>query len=472
MIELTIPIDVQGKVHIYEQIYQYIKKEIREGSLSKGDRLPSTRALAAHLEVARSTVELAYEQLSSEGYIEAQPYRGYFVCRLEGMLQMEEGGAAMAEEEEPDKNAAYDFSPNAVDVSAFPMSTWKKINKNVLLDNQNDIFSLGNPQGDISLRQTICRYLHSFRGVNCSPKQIIIGAGNDYLLMLLEQILGRERVMAIENPTYPRAYRIFCSGGYSIRGIPMDENGMDIGKLRESGADTAYIMPSHQFPTGVIMPIGRRMELLKWAYERKERFVIEDDYDSEFRYRGKPIPSLQASDRQGKVIYIGTFSKSIAPAIRVSYMVLPVPLLMEYERNCYFLSSTVPRIHQAVLAEFIGGGHYERYLNKMRKIYRTKHNLLLRLLEPFTEKFTIYGEGAGLHVLLTCKEASVTEEQLIGRAAKEGCLVYGMGQYFVETEDRERGFYGENATVLVGYASLTERELLEGTEALKRAWLQ
>ena len=454
MNELTIPIDSNSKVHIYEQIYQYIKNEIREGSLSTGERLPSTRALAAHLEVSRSTVELSYDQLLSEGYIESVPYKGYFVCKLEGMLKIENAEHIEQNSHITKDSYLYDFSPNAIDISTFPMATWNKVNKNVMLDYQNELLALGEPKGDLILRQTICKYLHSFRGVNCSPEQIIVGAGNDYLLMLLEKILGRDRVMAIENPTYLRAYRIFSSGGYRMEAIPLDENGMQIKRLYESGADTAYIMPSHQFPTGVVMPIGRRMELLRWAYEKPERYVIEDDYDSEFRYKGKPIPSLQASDRQGKVIYIGTFSKSIAPAIRISYMVLPKSLLKSYEKNCFFLSSTVSRINQHILAEFIEAGHYERYLNKMRKIYRGKHNLLLRLLEPFEEKFEITGEGAGLHVILYSKDEKLTEDELLKKAKKEGCHVYGMSQYYVE----QKQTIITGASVLIGYASLTEKQ--------------
>lgn len=467
MIELTIPIELQSKVHIYEQIYRYIQKEIREGSLPKGERLPSTRALAAHLEVARSTVKLAYEQLLSEGYIESVPYKGYYVCQLEGMLQMTGQKAIPFEEKVKEPEAKYDFSPNAVDVTGFPMSTWKKINKDVLLDHQNEIFELGNPQGDLPLRQKICQYLHSFRGVNCSVEQIIVGAGNDYLLMLLGQILGRERVMAIENPTYLRAYRIFSAGGYQMKAIPLDENGMDVEALSKSGADTAYIMPSHQFPTGVVMPIGRRMELLKWAYDEEGRYLIEDDYDSEFRYKGKPIPSLQSSDHKGKVIYIGTFSKSIAPAIRVSYMVLPYPLLERYHKNCSFLSSTVSRVNQAVLTEFIGGGHYERYLNKMRKIYRGKHNQVLKLFDPFRTRFEIRGEGAGLHVLLVAKDMSVEEETLLAQAKEADCKVYGMSRYLIQPKDEK-----EAATLLIGYAGLTEKQIEEGIEALKNAWMK
>ncbi len=201
--------------------------------------------------------------------------------------------------------------------------------------------------------------------MNCHPEQIIIGAGTDYLFMLLEKILGRHVPIAMEEPTYKRAYQVFQSFAYKIDAIPMDAYGMDVEKLRMTDARVAYVMPSHQYPTGVVMPIGRRMELLKWAMEKEDRYLIEDDYDSEFRYKGKPIPSLQASDRDGRVIYMGTFSKSIAPAIRVGFMVLPLDLLKIYKENCGFYASTVSRIDQRILNEFIKDGYFERYLNKI-----------------------------------------------------------------------------------------------------------
>ena len=245
-----------------------------------------------------------------------------------------------------------------------------------------------------------------------------MGAGNDYLLLLLQYILGKNIRAAFENPSYRRAYRIFSSFAAETVTVPVDESGISVKELARSGADVAYVMPSHQYPTGVVMPIGRRMELLKWAAEEKDRYLIEDDYDSEFRYRGKPVPSLQASDTAGKVIYIGTFSKSIAPAIRVSYMVLPPALLKRYEKECAFFSSTVSRIDQTILNEFIRSGAFERHLNKMRKVYKEKHDILLEELRPFLKKYRLSGEYAGLHVLLSSKGAA-DEEALIRKAEEK-----------------------------------------------------
>ena len=263
-----------------------------------------------------------------------------------------------------------------------------------------ELFTHGDSQGEQGLREAIRDYVYSARGVNCRPEQILIGAGSEYLLMLLNQIIGEKSVIAMENPTYMQAYRVFCGLGHQVIPISMDEQGIDISELKQSNASLAYVMPTHQFPTGKIMPLGRRLELIAWAAAEEGRYIIEDDYDSEFRYRGRPIPSLQGYDRNGRVIYLGTFSRSIAPGIRVSFLVLPKKLLERYRQFCGFYATTVSRIDQEILARFIQEGYYERHLNRMKGVYRAKHDLLLELLKPFQTRFLIRGENAGIHVLL------------------------------------------------------------------------
>lgn len=320
MNDLAIQLTDDGSKHLYEQIYEYIRDEIKEGKLLAGEKLPSTRSLAEYLQVARSTVELAYGQLLSEGYIESSAYRGYYICRVEELYQImtdmsekkqrlpypaghpfageETAGTGTAAGERAGKPFAYDFSPNAVDMSVFPFGTWRKITKDILSGDRKELFALGEPRGDAEFRKTICRYLHSSRGVNASPEQIIVGAGNDYLLLLLQYILGKNIRAAFENPSYRRAYRIFSSFAAETVTVPVDESGISVKELARSGADVAYVMPSHQYPTGVVMPIGRRMELLKWAAEEKDRYLIEDDYDSEFRYRGNRCPPCRPPTRR------------------------------------------------------------------------------------------------------------------------------------------------------------------------------
>ena len=472
MKELPIHIQLHSKSDktLYEQIYEYIRNEIRAGSLLQNEKLPSARYLADYLQVSRTTVDMAYGQLVAEGYLEAKPKRGYYVsAAADHPYEMEmpsPGGGAQYMPEEEQAAFAYDFSPNAIDMRFFPYATWKKITKNILVDAKSSMFALGEPQGDIELRTTICRYLHGSRGVNCEPEQIIIGAGNDFLLLLLEKILGRHIHVAMENPTYVRAYKIFRSFAYPVTLVSMDENGICVDALRKADAQVAYVMPSHQYPTGVAIPIGRRMELLKWAAEEEGRYLIEDDYDSEFRYKGKPLPSLQASDTHGRVVYIGTFSKAIAPAIRISYMVLPYPLLEKYREECGFFSSSVSRIDQTILNEFIRDGYFERYLNKMRKQYRMKHDFLLNELKPFEKDFQISGGSAGLHILLTDTKGRC-EEELASLAENAGVKVYCMGEFRLDKNEKEP----EPATMILGYGGLSMEEIREGIERLKKVWL-
>ena len=452
MNELTISLDPHRKTPLYEQIYGFIREEIRGGRIRAGERLPSARALSGYLSVSRSTVDLAYEQLVSEGYLESVPCKGYFVCEIEGLYRLDEKKEETKEDDAAEQMPfRYDFAVTGTAPGGFPQNSWKKISKEVLLDADDSLFQLGDAKGEHGLREAIRDYLHHARGVNCRTEQIIVGAGNDYLLLLLEKILGRHVGIAMENPTYKRAYRIFRSFAYHIVTVDMDDKGMRADRLEQEPVRVAYVMPSHQYPTGAVMTIGRRAELLRWAEKKPDRYLIEDDYDSEFRYRGKPIPSLQSSDDRGKVIYIGTFSKAIAPAIRVSYMVLPETLLEVYRRDCSFYSCTVSRIDQRILNEFIRDGYFERHLNKMRMRYRAKHDQLLEGLEPFQKKFRISGEDAGLHLLLTAK-GNVTEK------------VYGMSENMVASA-------ADKATVLLGFGSMDEADMKEGLRRLQNAWL-
>lgn len=467
MYSMTMELRTGDAECLYEQIYKYIKNEIQKGKLLAGEKLPSTRSLATCLQVARSTVEYAYGQLLDEGYIESRPCKGYFVCEMDAMLKFAgqgEKNPSSEAEEKADSLTKYefDFSPYDIDLTSFPFSVWKKITKNILTDANSEMFSRGEAQGDIELRTTISRYLHSSRGVNASPEQIVVGAGNDYLLMLLEKLLDKNLHIAMENPTYLRPFRIFQSFSYEILTVNMDESGMKVNELEDRDVDAVYVMPSHQFPSGVVMPIGRRLELLNWAGREEGRYIIEDDYDSEFRYHGKPIPALLASDQKDRVIYIGSFSKSIAPAIRISFMVLPKSLLEKFRRECFFYSCTVSRIDQRILNEFIRDGYFERHLNKMRTLYRTKHELLLEQLKDFKGDFVLTGENAGLHLVMT-SQRGISEKELVELAASVGIRVYGLSENM-------SGSVTETNTVLLGFGGLTLQEITEGIRRLKEVW--
>lgn len=451
---------------MYEQIYDYVKEEIRNGSLREAMRLPSTRVLAENLKVSRSTTQMAYDQLVAEGYIEAVPHKGYFVLRMEELLEVEpeQTGGFIREHKADYEETVIDFSPRGIDLSHFPYNAWRKVTRNTLVEDNKEMFLTGSPQGEPALREAVRDYLHSARGVNCQAEQIIIGAGNEYLLMLLYQILGPDRTIAMENPTYKQAYRVFESLGYGIVPVEMDGWGMDVRMLNDSCADVAYVMPSHQYPMGIVMPVVRRQELLQWAGRGKNRFLIEDDYDSEFRYKGKPIPALQGLDKAGKVIYMGTFSKSIAPAIRVGYLVLPRSLLRIYQEKLRFYASTVSRIDQNIIYQFLTEGYYERHLNRMRAIYKGKHDVLLSCLKKLEGDFEIGGENAGLHVLLTSRRGR-TETWLAEQAAERGVKVYGLSSSFIHKHHNNRP-----STILLGYANLSEDQIKKGAGLLCEAW--
>lgn len=479
-----IMIDLQGgaKAPLYEKIYEYIKNEIVDGKISRGEKLPSTRLLAKNLSVSRSTVELAYDQLLAEGYIEAEPYRGYFVCDIEALYQLEQRnhiqeklqagqswqpgwktgikhGAGSSKQKE------IDFSPYTIDTQNFPYNVWRKLHKNVLLDDREEILLSGDGQGDYELRVAIADYLHQARGVNCVAEQIIIGAGNEYLELLLTQVLGEKKTVLMDEPTYLQAYRTFSNMGYLVKNIPAEQGSMPIEAVRRENADVLYVMPSHQFPLGTVMPLKQRLELLKWASEKEGRYLIEDDHDSEYRYKGKPIPSLQSIDHEEKVIYLGTFSKSIAPSLRISYMVLPQHLLKNYQNFCGFYSTTVSKIQQEVLREFISGGYFERHLNKMRGIYKNKHDFLVSELKkrPWVEN--IAGDNAGLHVLVQV-DTQMSEEELCERAAEQGIHLMGISEHYIHKPPVSK------PVILLGYGKPDEKKILEGLNRLEQIILK
>lgn len=468
---LTIPLNPQSKTPLYEQIYKYIKEEIRNGTITYQSKLPSTRSLANFLQVSRNTIDMAYSQLLSEGYIESKLKSGYYVCQITDMITLQTNiptsNPIMSKQ---GSTYHYDFSPFAIDIHNFPYNTWRKLSKECLNNANNDLFLLGSKQGDSTFRFAIQKYLHESRGVQCSADQIIIGAGADYLLQLLTQLLqatGQSSEctsngckIAMENPTYMQAYRIFSGLGVNTCCIPLDSSGMCIDKLEISKANVAYVTPSHQYPLGLIMPIKRRLSLLKWANSSADRYIIEDDHDSEFRYKGKPIPALQGLDKNGKVIYIGTFSRAIAPAIRVGYLVLPLSLLSLYKERYNYYTSTVSRIDQSILTSFIQDGYFERHLNKMRKCYKTKHDILLNALKIFNDKITIFGENAGLHLVVRFHYA-IEEEELISLAAKSSIKLYGLKEHFITFSPHHY-----EPTILLGYANLSEQQITEGITQL------
>lgn len=452
-----------GKIPLYEQIYLAIRGDIEDGKISFGEKLPSTRLLAANLNVSRFTVDAAYEQLVSEGYLQAKAGSGFFVCDLSNLLtgsvRAEKGEAPERRPEEQAPCVRIDFSPFAVDAAHFPYNSWKKRNREVM-DEPKDLLRAREAAGDIELREAIATYLYRARGVHCTPEQILVGAGNEYLLLLLVQMLGGGCSVVMEDPTYTQAYEVFCHAGCDVRVGTMDEEELFCGAGDAYPTEVVYVMPSHQFPTGAVMPLGRRQELLDWAAEAEGRYIIEDDHDSEFRYVGKPIPSLQSRDQKDCVIYFGTFSKSISPALRMSYMVLPRHLSERFHREFGFYSSTVPTAQQLTVRRFMETGDFERHLNRMRRVYKAKHDFLLRELKKRPWVCRIRGENAGLHLVVEVNSMR-KESELLAEALERGVRIYGMGSYRIGSAGEQ-----ETVTLLLGFGGLSEEELTEGLMVL------
>ncbi|MBQ8176365.1 MAG: PLP-dependent aminotransferase family protein [Oscillospiraceae bacterium] len=462
----TLTFNSDDKTPLYQQLCSYIKSEIESGGIKSGERLPSKRVLSAHLKISIITVETAYAQLMAEGYITSKPGSGYYAECLAGdnavVDVIAEDNAAQTDPAE----IKYDFRTNRIDTSDFPFSVWAKLSREVLSERSSDLLNACPSQGMMPLRMEIAEYLKSFRGMNVNPEQIFVGAGSEYLMGLIIQLLGRDNAYGVENPGYNKIYRIFSANTSRVFPVPMDEKGASAEAISGFGINVLHITPSHHFPLGMIMPVSRRQELLRWAYSCEDRYIIEDDYDSEFRYSGRPVPTLQSMDKNGRVIYINTFTKSLAPSMRISYMILPQRLCERYNSRLSFYSCTVPVFEQLTLAKFMENGHFERHINRMKKIYRQRRDILCKkITEGSLGEFTeISGTDAGMHLLLTVNNG-MKQSELISSAANEGAMVHGLSEYYAfPVSDMPKN------TVVAGFSGLNEQQLILGAEAFERAW--
>lgn len=466
MIEIMPIWDYSKTTPIYVQLYEYIKQEIQIGTIKPEAKLPSKRKLAIYLGISQNTIQSAYDQLCAEGYVEIKPRIGVFVTKFEDNLLcnlplIDKPGKNI--ESTDDFEYLIDFKSRNVDLDYFPYSIWRKLTTQCLYSDQSNLLLIGEPQGDECLRKEITNYLFQSRSVRCVHEQIIIGAGMQYLLIVLCMLLGKEYIYAMENPGYNRARNVFKDQGIDLHPISIDEDGICIEDLRKSSATVVYVTPSHQFPYGMVMPVSRRLELLKWC-EEKDGYIIEDDYDSEFRYKGKPIPSLQGLDSNGKVIYMGTFSKSLIPSIRMSYLVVPQNLVKKYQAYFKEYKQTVSRLHQNTLYRFIKEGYFSSHINKMRTLYRKKHTILLSAIDKYMkEKVEVIGAQSGLHILLKVKNG-MTEAELIQSARKMKVKIYPISIHY-------DGYVpGEIPTIILGFGGLKEKQIDKGIQLLKKAW--
>lgn len=460
----SLPFD-PGDTPLYLQITRMLVGQIRAGVLPAHTKLPSKRQLAAQLGVSVTTVDAAYGQLVSEGYLESQPRRGFFVCPIDMLLSAEPPAPVPKTRPLPSDDVRVDFSPSAIDAHHFPYNQWRRHMKACFNEYDGTLLQNAPPEGLYALRESIARYLTQARGVHSTQDSVIIGAGTEHLLQALSYILDSDCTIVLENPVYHKAYQMFSRMGHPVLPLYVDDQGLPTAPLAALSRAAVYTTPSHQFPLGVSMPISRRIQLLNWAKSAPARYIIEDDYDSEFRYDAKPLPSVQSIDSNGRVIYLGTFSKSIAPSLRIGYMVLPDALLALYHEHYARYSCAVSRFEQQVLDSFMRGGAFETHLNRMRKLYKQKRSVLTGALrEQFGDRLRYQGEQAGHHVLVHL-QSGADQQTLCDLALSAGVKVYPLTPYFIgPVPERYRGH------VLVGYGGLTEPQIREGVGLLSRAW--
>ncbi len=427
---------------LYESLYRLLREDIRTGKLSPGEKLPSKRALAAHLEVSVITVEAAYEELLSEGYIRSKEKVGYFVEEYRRP-------PAVTAPTIP----APDPAPRGT-VEGFPFSVWSRLQREVVLDYGEKLLLPLPNRGVPELRNAIARHLASFRGMTVDPENILIGAGTDFLYNLLIQLLGRDHIYAVEDPGYGKIRSIYAAGGVTCLPIPMDDSGVRPDALGD--ARVLHISPSHHYPTGLVTPPARRRELLDWA-DRNRGWIIEDDYDSEFRFHAHPMSAMQTMDSQ-RVIYMNSFSKSLAPSIRISYMVLPTALMAKFQRELGFYSCTVPSFEQYTLARFLSLGHFEKHINRMRKFYRSSRKKVVARIKssPMADRLTIRELDAGLHFLL---QVDTNLPDSAFRAA--GIPFPTLGSFYADKRENLH-------TLVVSYAGLKDETLDEALEKLEQ----
>ncbi len=480
--ELALSLDFQSSTPLHRQVYDELRRAILTGRLSPGERVPSTRSLSQSLSISRTTVTQGYEQLLSEGYLETRTGSGTFVCVQlpDALLQTGEVLARKLAQPaafklsryaqqmkmpfslKPQPTVEISFRYGRPAIEQFPIALWRKlISRHCLGDRQWLNYAL-DIQGNEELRTAIAHYLGRARAVKCDASQIVITNGTQQALDLILRVLMEPgETMAIEDPGYLSARRVFLSHGVNLLPIPVDESGLSIEMLRKLSIDTpirlVYVTPSHQFPTGATLSLSRRLALLNWAKENGA-LIIEDDYDSEYRYGDRPIPALQGLDSSDSVLYIGTFSKVLFPSLRIGYLVLPYPLVPFIAQAKWLSDRQLPMLEQKVLTDFIQEGHLESHIRKMRSHYNSCRQVLVHSLQHhFGDRVTILGEDAGIHIMVRFSIA-ISDDELIAQALCAGVELMSARDYYL----------GENRVgeFIFGYGELDEVTISEGIRRL------
>lgn len=460
---LTYSFEERKNESLYEFLYKKIKQDIISLRLSPDEKLPSKRALAKNLNISTITVENAYSQLMAEGYIYSVPKSGFYVSHIQSDINRQPTKPESSKVNPPEKKKELfaDFTNNSVPGESFPFITWTRLMRETM--SQSPEMLMANPpsEGVWELRSAIADYLFQFRGISVDAGRIIIGAGTEYLYGLIIQLLGRNKKYAVEEPGYRKINKIYNANDVSVTHITLDEKGIDMKGLEKSGAEVVHISPAHHFPTGIVTPVSRRYELLSWAEKSADRYIIEDDYDSEFRLLGKPVPTLHSIDSLDKVIYINTFSKSLTSTIRISYMVLPESLMHKYKETLGFYSCTVPNFEQYTLAKFIRNGYFEKHINRMRTYYRSRRDSVMGAIKkhPDFSKAKITEENSGLHFLLQIK-TDLSDESLKEKAAEKGVKISFLSEYYNDKS------IAQPHTLVINYSGLSEDKTEKAVELL------
>jgi GntR family transcriptional regulator/MocR family aminotransferase len=481
--DLAIALNNNSPKPLHQQVYEQLRQAILNGRLTPGERIPSTRFLAKSLSISRFTVTTSYELLLSEGYLETVTGSGTFVCQqipddlinsnpiqnIEKInplpIKLSQYGNTLVNTTnvpriaEPELKINFRYGTPAL--KEFPIKIWRRLLSRYCNANLKWLDYSTEPLGYQPLRKAIAHYLTRFRAVNCQSEQILITNGTQQALdLILRLLISPGETIAIENPGYLSARIIFETQGSKILPISVDNSGLIVEELAnytQENIRLVYVTPSHQFPTGAILSLPRRLELLNWA-QQTGGLIIEDDYDSEFRYGEKPIPALQGLDKSDSVLYIGTFSKVLFPSLRIGYLVLPKSLVTIFTRAKWLNDRHLPILEQQVLAEFIHEGHLERHIRKMRSIYDKRRQVLVEALKTyFKKRAVILGEKAGIHVMVRFK-SDLSDEEIIEKAAKVGVSLMSANPYYLTNHPK-----GE---FIFGYGELTETQLTEGIRRL------
>lgn len=454
-IVLELSISFTGDTSKYVQIYEELKQAILRKQLLAHEQLPSKRALAKTLDVSVHTIKEAYEQLLAEGYIYSKERSGYFIAPFEFEWEQQQKQHLSTAITSTTYTIKFDFNNGHVDKEAFPFSIWHKLlKKHFNVDN----LTTSPWQGEAILRTEIARYVERSRGVACEASQVFVYSGTQIQLQALCHFFGSKAHVGLEEPGFKRVRATLQQCGLTTHAIPVDNSGVTIPK---KSIHMLYTTPAHQFPLGMVMPVERRAALLQWAASERA-YIIEDDYDSEFRYKGLPIPSLAKMDQLQRVIYFGTFSKTLIPSLRISYMILPKSLVEDFILFNQEQKSVVSKIDQLVIADFIDQGYFDKHLAKMRTIYRKKQQALLAAINThFSEEFEVIGEKSGLHIVMKLPKR-LSEQDAIRLAQEVGIKVYPCSTSYQEGS--------KHAKVIMGYGGLTLEQINEGVALLAIVW--